>query len=225
VLSQRHAYEDVFETVSFNRMTCQWTAVVAAVRWWWPQCGGGGDQPPLYVTLHLFAFTNNQSRLVCQADGGVKYQTNGPETIWTVPIPMDKAATIDPEQRKASSSLLQEVAATSTKTPPQSEEAADANGGRSHPDPKCLKTEKRQKGQRHARTIHFICHLLRRSHDIRWSHLQSAKHDATSQVGFATFPRYYFIVHMQRYQLGPDWRKPIQLKVCLLDIIPEHLDF
>jgi len=196
------------------------------VRWWWPQCSGGGDQPPLYVTLHLFAFTNNQSRLVCRANGWGQVSNQWPrDDLDGSHSHGQKAATIDPEQRKASSSLLQEVEATSTKTPPQSEEAADANGGNAHPNPKCLKTKKKTKRTTTCPNNPF--RLPPAASKPRHSMVTLAKCQArchvTSRICHVS-PLFDWIVHMQRYQLGPDWR-PIKLKVCLLDLILEHLDF
>ena len=51
---------------------------------------------PLHVTSHLFSFRTT-SRLVCTADNRIKYKESAPETMWSLPVPMDKAAVVEEE--------------------------------------------------------------------------------------------------------------------------------
>jgi ubiquitin carboxyl-terminal hydrolase 5/13 len=51
---------------------------------------------PLHVASHLFSFRTT-SRLVCTADNRIKYKESAPETMWCLPVPMDKAAVLDDE--------------------------------------------------------------------------------------------------------------------------------
>jgi hypothetical protein len=51
---------------------------------------------PFYTTNHLFQF-QTVTRLLCTADQKVKYKVNPAETIWTLPIPMDRAVVRDDE--------------------------------------------------------------------------------------------------------------------------------
>jgi ubiquitin carboxyl-terminal hydrolase 5/13 len=53
------------------------------------------DDPP-HVTSHLFSFRTT-SRLVCTADNRIKYKESAPETMWSLPVPMDKSAAVEDE--------------------------------------------------------------------------------------------------------------------------------
>jgi ubiquitin carboxyl-terminal hydrolase 5/13 len=53
------------------------------------------DGPP-HASSHLFSFRVT-SRLVCAADNRVKYKESASETMWSLAVPMDKAAVVEEE--------------------------------------------------------------------------------------------------------------------------------
>jgi ubiquitin carboxyl-terminal hydrolase 5/13 len=154
----------------------------------------GTDESPLHVASHLFQF-GTTARLVCHADLKIKYKDSAPETMWSLRIPMDKAIT--------------DTSVTS-------------------PDQKRLKADDTSEKKEDAKPIPHIAFSTCVEEwaaesivdDIRWPHLQDAKHSASQKVRFTNFPR-YLMVQMQRYTLGPDWA-PIKLEVNL--DIPEEID-
>jgi len=151
----------------------------------------GSDK--VHVASHLFSF-ETLTRRACSADGKVKYSTSAPETIWSLRIPMEKAA----------------VTENDVKTPEQKRQKSEDEGDES---------------KKPVPTIPFYTCVDEWAkettvHDIRWPHLQNAKHPASERHALKTCPR-YLIVQMQRYQLGPDW-VPIKLEVNL--DIPEDID-
>jgi ubiquitin carboxyl-terminal hydrolase 5/13 len=56
--------------------------------------------------------------------------------------------------------------------------------------------------------------------DIRWSHLNNGVANAIQETRFSNFPR-YFILQLQRYELGPDWT-PQKLEVNI--DVPDEID-
>ena len=53
----------------------------------------------LIPTSNLFSF-QTQTRMVCSADQKIKYKDSATETMLSLPIPMEKAEIIEPEQKK-----------------------------------------------------------------------------------------------------------------------------
>lgn len=149
---------------------------------------------PLHVTSHLFSFKTTD-RIVCSGDGSVKYkESSAPETIWSLPIPMDKAVV-----REAGE------APDVKRHKPEEETKGE--------DQKPIPTVTFQDVlERYAAEITI--------EGIRWPHLKNAVHRATQTTRLSNFPR-FLIVQMQRYQLGPDWQ-PMKLEVKL--DIPEKID-
>jgi ubiquitin carboxyl-terminal hydrolase 5/13 len=152
-----------------------------------------------HLTSHLFSISTT-TRLACSADGRVKYKEGAPETMWSLRIPMDKAA-------------------TTTAAPVE-----DAP-----PDQKRLKAQddddETDATKKLIPSISFQACLEEWAADtivdeIRWPHLGNATHAASARVRFTNFPR-YLIVHAQRYQLGSDWQ-PVKLEVNL--DIPAEID-
>ena len=136
-------------------------------------------------TSHLFSY-GTVSRLRCSADSKIKYkESDAPETVWSLPIPMDKAEVTmeEPDQKRMKGEDGKED--TTSKPVPRitlqtciEQWASDS-------------------------TVD----------GLRWPHLGNASHSASQAVRFANFPR-YLLVQMQRYELGPDWQ-PIKLEVNL----------
>ena len=151
----------------------------------------------LHVSSHLFSFKTTD-RLVCNGDGGVKYKdSSGNETIWSLPIPMEKAVVRE-----------------------DSSEAPDLKRAKTNDE-----EAKGDEPPKPVPTIPFSALLdswgAENTVDgIRWPHLQNAVHTATQTTKFSNFPP-YIILQLQRYQLGPDWQ-PIKLEVKL--DIPEKID-
>jgi ubiquitin carboxyl-terminal hydrolase 5/13 len=144
-----------------------------------------------HVSSNLFSFQTTQ-RLVCSADSRVKYKAGAPETMWSLRIPMDKATVL--ADAAAMSDDEKDVTATAS------------------PDQKRLKAEKPVPSIALTTCIEeWATETM--VQDLRWPHLQNATHTATQLQRFQTFPR-YLLVHMQRYQLGPDWQ-PVKLEVNL----------
>lgn len=148
----------------------------------------------LHVTSHLFSFATID-RLVCSGDGGVKYkESSGNETVWSLPIPMDKAV------------VREEPEAPDTK---RAKTGDDEAKGEEPPKP--------------VPTISFQALLESWGGEstvdgIRWPHLGNDIHSAAQTTRFSNFPP-FLIVQLQRYQLGPDWQ-PVKLEVKLE--IPEN---
>ena len=151
------------------------------------------------VASHLFQFSTT-TRLVCSADGKIKYKNGAPETMWSLRIPMDKA-----EVRPLSPSEEEEK--TDVVTSPEQ------------------KRPKKDDDKPPVPSISFATCVQEwaadtQVDDLRWSHLQNSIHAAGQRMRFSNFPR-YLLVQMQRYQLGPDWQ-PVKLEVKL--DIPEEID-
>ena len=151
---------------------------------------------PLHVTSHLFSFKTTD-RLVCTGDGSVKYkESSAPETIWSLPIPMEKAVV---------------------------REAGESPDVKRHkPEGESKGQEEEQKP---IPTVAFQDVLESWGGEttvegIRWPHLQNAVHGATQTTRLSNFPR-YLVIQMQRYQLGPDWQ-PMKLEIKL--DIPDKID-
>lgn len=150
----------------------------------------------LHVTSHLFSFKTTD-RLVCSGDGGVKYkESSGNETVWSLPIPMDKA----------------EVREESSEAPDLKRAKTDDEETKGEEPPKPIPT------------IPFSALLDSWGAEstvdgIRWPHLQNAVHKAAQTTKFSNFPP-FIVVQLQRYQLGPDWQ-PMKLEVKV--DIPEKI--
>jgi ubiquitin carboxyl-terminal hydrolase 5/13 len=149
-----------------------------------------------HVASHLFSFKTTD-RLVCNGDGAVKYkESSGAETVWSLPIPMDKAVVME-----------ETTGAPELKRMKTDEEAK----GDEPPKP--------------VPTVPFLALLDQWAAEtivegIRWPHLQNEVHKAAQKTRLSNFPP-YLILQIQRYQLGPDWQ-PMKLEVKL--DIPQTID-
>jgi len=155
---------------------------------------------PLNVTSRLFSFETTD-RLVCSGDQNVKYKNSKGETVWALPIPMDKA--VVREDPSAAPDLKRAKTDEEAKATTATEEET------TKPIP----------------TVDFsaiLDHWAAAStvDGIRWPHLQNAVHDATQTTRMSNFPP-YLIIQLQRYQLGPDWQ-PMKLEVKV--DIPQKID-
>ena len=151
------------------------------------------NDQPVSVASQLFSFRMLE-RLVCSADNKVKYKDGAPETIWSLRIPMDKAVVLEKDTVEDKS---------------KEEMVPDQKRQKSEPVPTidlntCIDEWSRE--------------IL--IDDMRWPHLNNAKHTARQFTGFASFPR-YLLLQLQRYQLGPDW-SPIKLEVNVE--MPQEID-
>lgn len=155
-----------------------------------------GKSDPIRVSSHLFSFKTTD-RMVCSADNRIKYkESSAPETIWSLPIPMEKAVVRDedgPELKRHK--------------PAEDSKSEDEEDHKPVP------------------TVNFDDLIEQWAAEstvegIRWPHLQNAMHRATQKTRLQNFPR-YIIMQVQRYQLGPDW-SPMKLEVKL--DIPENID-
>ena len=161
------------------------------------------DGTAVRTSSHLFSYQTTERR-VCLADNKVSYKASAPETIWSLRIPMDKATTnatqedgvISPEQKK-----LKSDDGTETKT---------TEGNKASKIIPSIELSTCIDEWAKDTTVD----------DFRWSHLNNESHAAIQNVRFTNFPR-YFILQMNRYELGPDW-VPYKLEVNL--IVPEELD-
>lgn len=157
----------------------------------------------LRTSSHLFSFQTTERR-VCLADSKVVYKASAPETIWSLRIPMDKAAikstqddgVVSPEQKKLKSDDGPEIA-----------------------------TNEGLQEKKIIPSIDLMTCVDEWANDttvdnIRWSHLNNEAHSALQNIRFTNFPR-YLILQMNRYELGPDW-VPYKLEVNLL--VPDELD-
>mmetsp|Transcript_34536 Transcript_34536/g.53015 ORF Transcript_34536/g.53015 Transcript_34536/m.53015 type:complete len:534 (+) Transcript_34536:1127-2728(+) len=143
------------------------------------------SQDSLVTSSHLFSFAT-VPRLVCAADGKVKYITNQPaETIWSLPIPMDRA------NRKM--------------------DVDDDNETAGAPAEKRLKSnpaETKEEEEVFAMRLQDCIDAWSAPHSLpeyRWPHLGSSASSAAEQtLRFSNFPR-YLLIQMQRYTLGADW--------------------
>ena len=122
----------------------------------------------------LFQF-KTVDRMVCQADNKIKYKNGAPETLWSLRLPMEKAA------------VKADIG-----SPDQKRLKAD-DGEESKPTPSLAFQD--VLGDWAAE--HEVAGL-------RWPHLDNKEYPALSQTRFVNFPR-YLLVQTQRYTLGPDW--------------------
>ena len=129
---------------------------------------------PFHVASSLFNF-GTTVRIICSADGRVKYKESAPETMWSIPIPMEKAVVVEEEPELKRQKSDDE---TKTETKPVPTITFQA----------CLDSWAADT------TLE----------DYRWPHLQNQVHSATQQTRLTNFPR-YLLVQMQRYTLGADW--------------------
>jgi ubiquitin carboxyl-terminal hydrolase 5/13 len=153
---------------------------------------------PVHTSSHLFSF-RTISRLVCSADGKIKYKDNAPENIMHLRIPMDKAE-VPPDEPIAIGS------------PEHKKLKAEDESETGYPK-KAIPTIDLQTclNEWAAETI---------VPDIRWPHRNNTISAATQTARFGSFPR-YLIVQLQRYELGSDWQ-PIKLEVNVK--FPEQID-
>lgn len=136
------------------------------------------------MSSNLFSFFTT-SRLECSADSKVKYvESSGPETVWSLRIPMEKAFVIgevnSPDQKRL--------------------KAEDDTKDDKKPVPTVsLQTCIKEWGEPTA------------VEGLRWPHLGNTTHTGKQTLRFSNFPR-YLTLQLQRYELGPDWT-PIKLEV------------
>jgi ubiquitin carboxyl-terminal hydrolase 5/13 len=139
----------------------------------------------VFPSSQLFSFRTN-ARLECKADERVKYKESAPETMFSVPISMEKATIVEEEP-------------DSKRHKPEDSKTADT-------DKKPVPTVTFQSCLESWAATTII-------DDYRWPHLQNEVHPAVQRLRFQNFPR-YLLVQMQRYTLGPDWT-PQKLEVNL----------
>lgn len=145
--------------------------------------GDAGD--PLHVSSSLFSF-GTTVRMVCSIDGRIKYKESAPETMWSIPMPMEKAVVVEegPELKRQKSD---DESKTDTKPVPTLtfQSCLDSWAADTPLD------------------------------DYRWPHLQQNQvhSSGTQHTRLTNFPR-YLLVQMQRYTLGADWT-PQKLEVNL----------
>jgi len=184
-----------------------------------------GDGDAFYPASHLVSF-GLETRSVCTADQKVKYDTttdSARETVWSIPIPMDKAkvlpssttgddTTDGPEHKR-------HKATTTTTT------TASSNNSTSTASTQDTEKEEEEDEAQQTPTISLTTCLDTWAaettvDDQRWPHLQNAQHPALRRQRLANFPPYLFL-QLQRYTLGPDWQ-PIKLQVNL--DVPQSLE-
>jgi hypothetical protein len=51
---------------------------------------------PLHTASSLFSFGTKKC-MMCLADGRIKYKENEPDTMWSLPMPMEKAVVAEEE--------------------------------------------------------------------------------------------------------------------------------
>jgi hypothetical protein len=51
---------------------------------------------PLHTASSLFSFGTKKC-MMCLADGHIKYKENEPDTMWSLPMPMEKAVVAEEE--------------------------------------------------------------------------------------------------------------------------------
>lgn len=155
----------------------------------------GKDGGASLVSSHLFSY-QTETRLVCEADGKIKYKQSPSETMLSLRIP--KAAAAKPDDAEMPDLKRQK--------------SEDPSGGGGEEEKKEVPT------------VTFDACLEEWSadtaiDDYRWPHLQNSVGRATSRTRFVNFPR-YLLVHTQRYELGDDWQ-PHKIEV---DIdVPEEI--
>eukprot|EP00978_Attheya_sp_CCMP212_P004477 scaffold9758_cov34-Attheya_sp.AAC.1 len=159
---------------------------------------GEGAMVPLASDLFSFKTT---SRLVCNADGLVKYKESpAPETILSLRIPMEKASKPEvPEEEKNEGSEGAPEQKRQKSDDDESEEAVPTIALQA-----CLESWAADS------TVD----------DYRWPHLKNVTSPATERTRLDNFPR-FLILQLQRYTLGADWT-PQKLKVNI--DVPQELD-
>lgn len=175
-----------------------------------PSPDGTTAAPVLHPTSNLFAFATTD-RLVCAADGRVKYETSpasAAERIWSLPIPMDRATTVvDPATN--AEGIPDDVGSPDNKR----RKSEDGEGGSKSEESTVVPT------------VPFAACVEAwatngNAEERRWPHLHNAAHPAAKQTSFVNFPR-YLVVQLLRYTVGPDWT-PIKLEVNV--DVPEEID-
>jgi len=152
----------------------------------------GTETSPKSSSLFAFQIT---SRRLCTLDHRVKYVTNAQETMWSLRIPLDSSAMVEPDekrQRSNNNESNKDTSVPSSKIPTVTFQACVDAWSDSH-------------------TIS----------DVRWDHIgYNVVGPATETLKFKNFPR-YMIIRLQRYELGQDWT-PRKLEVNV--DIPEFID-
>ena len=151
------------------------------------------DGSPALVSSHLFSY-KTETRLVCEADGMVKYKESPSETMLSLRIPMSKATLLDSD----SPDLKRQ----------KSEETGDED------------KEKKQVPTVSFDACIDAWSAVTCVDDYRWKHLpNNSVSKATSKLSLVNFPR-YLLIQMQRYAIGDDWQpKKIEVKID----VPEQL--
>jgi ubiquitin carboxyl-terminal hydrolase 5/13 len=140
---------------------------------------------PLHTASSLFSFGTTK-RMVCSADGRIKYKENEPDTMWSLPMPMEKAVVAEEEPELKRQKSDDESKTETTKPVPTLTFQS------------CLDSW--------AADTAFD--------EYRWPHLGNQAHPgSTQQTRLTNFPR-YVLIQMERYTLGADWT-PQKLEVNL----------
>ena len=132
------------------------------------------EDNPLHVASSLFQFRTT-ARIVCSADNRIKYKESAPETMWSIPVPMEKAVVVEEEPDLKRQKSEDESKSEKPAVPTLSFQV-------------CLDSWAADT------TLD----------DYRWPHLNNQVSPATEQTRLTNFPR-YLLVQMQRYTLGADW--------------------
>lgn len=128
----------------------------------------------LRVASSLFSF-GTTARIACSTDGRIKYKESAPETMWSLPVPMEQAVVVEEEPELKRQKSEDESSKSEKPVPTLTfQQCLDAWAADTTLD------------------------------DYRWPHLQNQIHSATQQNRLTNFPR-YLLVQMQRYTLGADW--------------------
>ena len=175
------------------------------------------ESASLLLSSGLFAF-RTRSRLVCQADGGIKYKEGAPETVLSLRIPLDKSVGAEKSDESEGNS---ESGGGDESAPEIKRHKSEMGDGKDKEKERGEEKEKEKKipvvSLRSCLESWASPHTIE---GLRWSHLGDKVHPATEEIGFSTFPR-YLMVQAQRYELGPDWT-PRKLEVNL--DVPLELD-
>lgn len=158
----------------------------------------------------LFAY-RTVSRLVCGADGRVKYKDGANELVLNLSIPMECA-----------SADSNDDVATKDTAPDQKRFKQSDNNNNSN---NITTEEASDSKEKEVPTVPFKACLESWASpstidDLRWPHLRNNVHTATSVTRLGSFPPFLFVA-LQRYELGADW-VPKKLEVNV--DVPEEID-
>uniref|UniRef100_A0A7S4IGV2 Ubiquitin carboxyl-terminal hydrolase n=1 Tax=Odontella aurita TaxID=265563 RepID=A0A7S4IGV2_9STRA len=165
-----------------------------------------GDASSVPVSSGLFSFKTS-ARILCGADGKVKYKESAPETVLSLRIPMEKA-----KKDEGAAKMDEDDDDSAPEQKRQKSEEGDDGG-----------EEKEEEKEVPTLSLLDCLDSWSATHsldDLRWPHLGNAVHPATQETRFGNFPR-YLIVQIQRYELGPDWT-PRKLEVNI--DVPAEID-